>query len=760
MRIRAIVLLVGLLISPFAFAQLPTTVIPGALGVNIHFTDPAPGEMKMLQAGGFKWIRMDFIWSVIEKMPGQYDFSPYDRLLATLDENHVRAVLILDYSNKLYDADQSPHSDEAVAAFAKWAAASVTHFKDRGVIWEMYNEPNGNFWRPHVDVQQYIKLALATGKAIKAVAPDELYIGPAVSGFDLGFVDACFKAGLLKYWDAVSVHPYGQDPPESRAEPYREMRFLIEHYKPKGKTIPILSGEWGYSSVWGGFTPELQGKYLARQWLFNLSQEIPLSIWYDWHDDGPNPNEPEHHFGTTLYPGHPGRDEIYDAKPAYLAAKTLTTQLAGFAFNKRLALDQPDEYMLLFANKAGEVRVAAWTSAREPRKAILPASPGAFSVVSHLGDSLPKLHADKNGLSITLTDSPQYLTPDAPNDLLRVAAAWERLPPEIVTEWPAHALVRPTLDNPLDHPITVIRQNGLTDTVQPDRILRDAIQFQTLRQPGDSPRRVQYRIDGLGDISQSTDVIVSNPLIITPMAPAGDVQPVRVENPSGQADSLLVKRAGDKADSVPLTFATNETSKLVELPGDTSQGVEIYSADGGELQSNARGCRYVSLPLDAAHFELHAEGDGQVKSSQAIIETPPPTTAPVKFTASLGVEYKFDAGWKYACFEPRGDTQNLAGEPLALAFWLHGDGSGNIPRLRFIDSTGQTFQPDGERLNYTDWRYVSYALDNHSAHWGGANDGLIHYPIKLKTLLLIDSADRKATSGKIWIATPRVVYGE
>jgi hypothetical protein len=38
---------------------LPLPIVPDALGVNIHFTDPESGEMEMLAAGGFRWVRMD-----------------------------------------------------------------------------------------------------------------------------------------------------------------------------------------------------------------------------------------------------------------------------------------------------------------------------------------------------------------------------------------------------------------------------------------------------------------------------------------------------------------------------------------------------------------------------------------------------------------------------------------------------------------------------------------------------------------------------
>src|SRR6185295_8981306 len=53
---------VVLLLAQIAFAQLPASTIPDCLGVNIHFTDPRPGEMKMLADAGFRWVRMDFHW--------------------------------------------------------------------------------------------------------------------------------------------------------------------------------------------------------------------------------------------------------------------------------------------------------------------------------------------------------------------------------------------------------------------------------------------------------------------------------------------------------------------------------------------------------------------------------------------------------------------------------------------------------------------------------------------------------------------------
>src|SRR3954468_16957628 len=71
--------------------------IPAALGVNIHFTEPKPGELAMIAAAGFRWVRMDFVWQATETARGVYDFSIYDQLVRELERHQLRALFILDY---------------------------------------------------------------------------------------------------------------------------------------------------------------------------------------------------------------------------------------------------------------------------------------------------------------------------------------------------------------------------------------------------------------------------------------------------------------------------------------------------------------------------------------------------------------------------------------------------------------------------------------------------------------------------------------
>jgi beta-xylosidase len=401
---RELISLIGVaLLSSFAVADpaIPAGAIPAGLGVNIHFTHAKPDQLKLLADTGISWIRMDFQWAGIERKIGVYDFSAYDGLMKDLDSCHIHPLFILDYGNPIYGKD-SPSSDEARSAFAKWAAASVTHFANRGVVWEMWNEPNIGFWKPKPDVEAYAKLSLATGKAIHAAEPDATFIGPGTSTVDVRFCQACFKAGCLNDWSAVSVHPYRQGGPELAAADYKKLSDAIAKYAPANKTIPIISSEWGYSVTWKHFTPELQGDYLARQWLVNQWQHIPISIYYDWHDDGTSPTDPEHHFGIV--------DNNYQPKPAYLSAKTLITQLKGYTFDQRIETKKLDDYVMQFRN-GNQLRLAVWTAGKQSSTLRIAAAGGEYQVVSETGQELPRLQTVGGQLEITATGSPQYLIP-------------------------------------------------------------------------------------------------------------------------------------------------------------------------------------------------------------------------------------------------------------------------------------------------------------------------------------------------------------
>ena len=140
----------------------------------------------------------------------------------------------------------------------------------------------------------------------------------------------------------------------------------------------------------------------------NLACGVPISIWYDWHDDGPDPKEPEHHFGTVGYSYKATQQPVYAEKPAYVAARTFTRVFNGFHFEKRLPQASGDDYVYEFA-KGDERRYAIWTTGKE-HAARTRIGGGRWEVVDHLGEKRPPVSASASGLEIMLRGGPQYLT--------------------------------------------------------------------------------------------------------------------------------------------------------------------------------------------------------------------------------------------------------------------------------------------------------------------------------------------------------------
>jgi hypothetical protein len=380
--------------------RLPAPIVPEGFGVNIHFVRAGAEELKALGDSGARFVRMDFDWNRGERAKGQYDFSAYDGLQADMARLGIRCLFILDYSNRLYDDGLSPHTDDGWAGFAHFAAAAAKRFAGKGILWEIWNEPNiRQFWRPQPSAEDYSAMALAAIAAVRQADPNAFIMGPASSTFPWDYLETLGQRGVIAKLDAVSVHPYRRTEPETVEADYARLRALIEKYAP-GRNLPIVAGEWGYTTV--EISEEQQADYLVRQRLVDLALQVPLSIWYDWKEDGTDPKEREHHFGTV----HPD----LTPKPSYRAGKALAETLAGYRFARRVAAENPKDYILEFRDSAGRAAHAVWTTA-EPHSAKIDAA-GDLTVVSR--DGQRQAAHSQGALEIQLGASPQYVVPRAP----------------------------------------------------------------------------------------------------------------------------------------------------------------------------------------------------------------------------------------------------------------------------------------------------------------------------------------------------------
>jgi hypothetical protein len=175
-----------------------------------------------------------------------------------------------------------------------------------------------------------------------------------------------------------------------------------------------------------------------------------------------------------------------------------------------------------------------------------------------------------------------------------------------------------------------------------------------------------------------------------------------------------------------------------------------------------------ALTLASSTLKIGSDGDGSAASEQAL-EAAAPETDPCPIgTPCTKLKYRFGGGWKFIevattdriiQVAQSGDTNN---QPRSFGFWLRGDAKDCQARVRFTDSTGQAFQPDGPKIDWAGWRYVTFPMQSTDekplAHWGGANDGVIHYPIKWDSIFLLDNVSRQPVKGEIYLSAPTLIY--
>lgn len=761
---------------------LPPFTVPDCLGINIHFTGTEREQVDKIADEGLRFVRMDFSWVAIEKKQGEYDFKAYHELVDSLATKGIRALFILDYGNPLYDKDMAPHTDEGRAAFAKFAAAGAAHFKGKGVLWEIWNEPNIFFWRPQPKVEDYVKLAKVVYPALKKADPGCTVLAPALSGWDYGFLESAFKLGLLECTDVVSLHAYGANKPEDAAIYFRKVRELVKQYAAKDKEYPIVSGEWGYSSFNKGVSIETQADYVARQFLSNIANGCRLSIWYDWKDDGPDPDENEHRFGSVQQDMTP--------KPAFFAIRTLTTELNGYSFVGRIGSGPVDDYLLLF-KKDGDFRLAAWTTS-EPHTVSIPLDVKGAEIVSRSGERSKS--ETKNGkLEIKLTGSPQYVEPTSKSLQWAIEGGWNVSVSTVLGETGLQLSVNSVIKDVAAGAVELkVSGDGVTTgsaqvagkaephPVQVSEKARRENTFVTRYEYTGHAKpvvTVTLLMEGMTEpIVRVVELDSSACPLVEILPPSGRDIPIEVRRPLGSskgsfsAKLILGNPEGVvfESDTIPVELAAGQDRTIVHAKA--KQPVSAFSVACRLVDKREhnivkmRAKRYVvvdtfadgKVGANVTRYGVQSDGDAKVPCEAKLIYAKAPAGAPMDVCAKL--DYSFGAGWKYIRVFQDGLIP-IEDKPSSVRIWVKGDGGNGVGRLRVEDAGKETFQPDFGTTNFTDWRCLEADLTGmNCGHWGGKNDGRIDYPLKWETTFLFDNVGGRESKGTIYLGPAMLYY--
>jgi hypothetical protein len=339
--------------------RFPETLIPDGIGVNIHFPGAPHKDMALIEEAHIKFIRADLTWAHVERKRGHYDFSSYDQLVDSFQLQGGRILFILDYGNRLYADERSMKTENQRSGFAQFAKEAAKRYRGKGVLWEIWNEPNiKQFWGEEPSAEDYMALVKATCSAIREADGEALIIAPATIGLDTKFIRACAEEGLFELVDGVSYHPYREGGPESVLESHRQLEKIIEEFTPQGKERPrIVSSEWGWglsfmtAEIDGEVDPSLrQAAYLTRRFCIEAYAGVACAIHYKWREDN-----------------HGLIKSNYAPKPSYQAFKTLNEQLTRFSrAMTRLEIGSADtNFVFIFEGTSGKKMVAWRTEGSE-----------------------------------------------------------------------------------------------------------------------------------------------------------------------------------------------------------------------------------------------------------------------------------------------------------------------------------------------------------------------------------------------------------
>ena len=711
---------------------LPPPVVPQGVGIAVHFSDPggdpqAP-EMTQFAAAGFGFARMDMPWGDVEKTRGVYDFAKYDALTDKLAAAHCRPLYIIDYYNPLYDGGLAPHTDAGRAAFARFAAAAAAHFRGRGVVWEIWNEPNGLYWAPLPNVEDYSRLAVVVARAIRAADPHAAIIAPATADIPADFLRTVFRHGLLRYIDGVSIHPYRGKNPETVDPEYLALHTLIASCTAPGRPpVPIVCSEWGYPSYanWGNvmnqappITEATQGRYIVREWLSNLAVGVNLTVWYDWRENGTDPNNPEFFFGTVHQKGAP--------KPAYTTSRTLIQRLYGYRYAHRLAAKSPSDWRLLFV-KGRQLAVVYWsTDLGTPGEAQTPQ-------IRTVAPTDPDYAALLRAADVEYGSVPLVATPATPAEL-----------PVTVTNPSASPMNAVVAVAGLSRSLHLApHQQQTTTFLLPGDIMStaDVTESVTVTMNGVS-------VAGLPPVSLST--VGNIDLNVLPTASGRQIHIDALDAPFHGTVQIVTN---GKAMAVPVNLAAFASMTLSQSV-DPAKEVSMTAINAqGRIIGRMPSKHFVALAFPTtlqgdSLYRIEATVGGVTRTDPAPVV---PAGAAAPASVALALPDQPAGRWN---LRPASALKIPAGA-RELVVWVRADNSLSNFRTQYRDSTGQVFQDTLDWMNWTGWKPVHIPLNGipPPVAYNGAADDVRHYPLFWEVVVMAD-AFRAMPQPTILIAAP------
>ena len=227
-------------------------------------------------------LRDSIRWAEVERTPGRFTFDKPtttwpDRFAGT----GVAITLTLNWGNPLYDDGKTPHSPQALAAFGRFAAATLARFPQIDTL-EIGNEVNGqNFVNGPVrdaglpDRGRYhLAMVQAAAEAVGKVRPDVQVIGGSTHSLPAGFLWPLLERPGASAMEGLALHPYTTPIDQLPAQ----IGFLRGHGRVR--RLPL------YITEFGSEDPRRAADDLVRGYTMLAALGITEMDWYPLNERG------------------------------------------------------------------------------------------------------------------------------------------------------------------------------------------------------------------------------------------------------------------------------------------------------------------------------------------------------------------------------------------------------------------------------------------------------------------------------------------
>ena len=278
-------------LSPLRSAESPSPAAePGMkIGVSTHFGQNWPLDMlTSARSVEATFFRDTISWDNVEVSKGAYVFNrPNTVYPEALDDFGARTTLTFNWGNAFYDNGDTPYSEEARRAQARFIESTLARYKNVDVI-EIGNEFNGNNFvtgpiREQSGAERaesYVRMLAPIAEGVRSARPDVKILGGATHSIPVGYIEQLIEAGAMDYMDGLAIHPY-TTPPEQLERQVAYLRSRLPD-----PAMPIFATEFGSTNE------NFAADYMVKMYSVMSAAGIEHAIWYPLRRQGNSTSVP------------------------------------------------------------------------------------------------------------------------------------------------------------------------------------------------------------------------------------------------------------------------------------------------------------------------------------------------------------------------------------------------------------------------------------------------------------------------------------